>query len=409
MPRIPKPWFRADRKVWQVTIAGKRINLGPEKKQAFEKFHQLMKDSYASQLDSTDNLGEASANARPAPTRQHPEPKSKSPQLFSIVADEFLGWVLNNRGKPTFEWYRYRLERFCQMYPELYIDDIKPFQVQRWVDRYPKLRKTTKRNYMRSVKRCVQWAIQQGYLKANPLSSLEIPGSERREVALSNSDFERMMENIPDPTLRDLCLVAYQTGCRPQEILRLEKRHFDEKNSRWVFPIVEAKGKRRPRVVYLTPEVLKITQELVRKAPEGKLFRNRQGRPWTVSAVNCAFARLQQRMGRIAMKKQQLELTPLLQKELDADPLFAGRKITTLTTAERRKLSNRAYSRLAPKYCLYSLRHAWATRALESGLDSLTVATLMGHSDPSMLARVYSHISSNPEHMAKQAVRAVGG
>lgn len=39
------------------------------------------------------------------------------------------------------------------------------------------------------------------------------------------------------------------------------------------------------------------------------------------------------------------------------------------------------------------------SEAVASDVDSLTVA-LMGHSHPSMFARVSSHISNNPEHMS---------
>jgi integrase len=51
---------------------------------------------------------------------------------------------------------------------------------------------------------------------------------------------------------------------------------------------------------------------------------------------------------------------------------------------------------LAPRYSLYALRHSWATNALKRGVDPLTVAILMGHQDPSMLARVYQHFSLSP-------------
>jgi len=53
-----------------------------------------------------------------------------------------------------------------------------------------------------------------------------------------------------------------------------------------------------------------------------------------------------------------------------------------------------------------SLDQHWATNALKRGLDSLTVAILMGHQDPSMLAKVYQHLSHNPEHLLDQARRA---
>lgn len=77
-------------------------------------------------------------------------------------------------------------------------------------------------------------------------------------------------------------------------------------------------------------------------------------------------------------------------------------------TEAKRKLRYRKAAELGPRYSLYALRHSWATNALERGVDAPTVAVLMGHSDPSTLARVYQHLSHNPKHLLEQAKKAVG-
>ena len=74
----------------------------------------------------------------------------------------------------------------------------------------------------------------------------------------------------------------------------------------------------------------------------------------------------------------------------------------------RRKLRLRQAETVAPKYSLYVLRHSWATHALERGVDALTVAVLMGHRDPSTLAKVYQHLGQNPEYLLQQARKAAG-
>lgn len=79
-----------------------------------------------------------------------------------------------------------------------------------------------------------------------------------------------------------------------------------------------------------------------------------------------------------------------------------------LRTEARKKLLGRIVRSLAPHHSLYTLRHSWATNALRKGVDPLTVAILMGHKDPSMLARVYQHLAHSPEHMLGQAKRAIG-
>ena len=42
MARTPEPWFRDDRQAYFVTVNGTRHNLGPDKKEAFRRFHELM-------------------------------------------------------------------------------------------------------------------------------------------------------------------------------------------------------------------------------------------------------------------------------------------------------------------------------------------------------------------------------
>jgi hypothetical protein len=109
MSRQPKPWFRADRGSWFVTVNGTRHNLGEDKKLAFDRFYELMRTPAASKIASS---------------------------AFAAIADSFLDWVNTNRAPDTYEWYRYRLERFCQRYPDLAIQQIRPFHVQQWVDSY---------------------------------------------------------------------------------------------------------------------------------------------------------------------------------------------------------------------------------------------------------------------------------
>lgn len=43
MARRPKPWYRQSRKSWFVTIFGVQHNLGPNKADAHDQFHQLMR------------------------------------------------------------------------------------------------------------------------------------------------------------------------------------------------------------------------------------------------------------------------------------------------------------------------------------------------------------------------------
>ncbi len=76
MPLYPKPFHRANRGLWYVQIDGKQHNLGPDKDEAFRRYHQLM---------------------------QAPAPVAST--LVAGVIDGFLEWTKQHRAPRTFEWY----------------------------------------------------------------------------------------------------------------------------------------------------------------------------------------------------------------------------------------------------------------------------------------------------------------
>lgn len=387
MKKFAKPWFRPSRNTWYVTLDGKQINLGRNQKQAFEQYKQLL--------------------ARP-----RPKVLVASDSLVAII-DAFLDWCQKHRAADTYEWYRYRLQLFAQRQPDLTTRDLQPYHVQQWLDSFGSSN-GSKRNFCRSVKRCMRWAKKQGYVDRNPIADLELPKGGKREEVASCDDFDHLLATTSNADFRELVIVTWETGCRPQESLRVEARHFDLEHSRWIFP--EGEGKTGVRVVYLTEKAMEITMRLVLKYPEGKLFRNSNGRAWTTEAVNCAFHSIQIRMGKAIMKERGLHVTD---EEVDAfvktlKPEKTVRRVmrkktdSELRQEARRKLTNKLARSFAPKWCLYTLRHSWATHALQRGLDALTVAILMGHKDPSTLARVYQHLSHNPQHLHEQARKAAG-
>lgn len=116
------------------------------------------------------------------------------------------------------------------------------------------------------------------------------------------------------------------------------------------------------------------------------------------------------------MQQQQIEVTAdevaTLMQSLSDHNVRHGRKTlktkSELKAEAKRKAVQRRCRELVPSLSLYALRHSWATNALQRGVDALTVAILMGHKDPSTLARTYQHLSHNPEHLLEQARRAAG-
>ena len=392
MARRPKPWFWKARGRWFVTIGGQRHDLGQDKGEAYDRFYTLMRQ---------------------------PREQKVSPEALVAIFDTFLEWCEKHRSLDTYAWYKDRLERFARTYPHLRVADIRPYHVQEWIDGM-EVSSGTKRNYCRAVKRSLGWAKKQGYIKTNPIADMEMPKGGKRETVISPDQWREILGCVSHRTFHDLLIVTWETGCRPQESLRVEARHVDLGNQRWVFPETESKTE-APRVVYLTDEALIVTKRLMLAHPEGPIFRNRNKRPWTTNAVNCAFERIRIAMGRRVLEADQRGHKDKRRKYLTVDEEEVVAFMKTLnrtkqsgkqkTPAEllneaRRKLTYRAAEQHAPKFCLYDLRHTWMNRLLTKGVDALTVAFLAGHSDPSTLAKVYAHLSQNPTYLLDQARKA---
>lgn len=334
MPHFPKPYFLSSRGIWKVQIRGKQHNLGTDEAEAFRQYHRLMAEPVAA-----------------APVVQ--------PTALPVVTvlDTFLAWCKDHRAADTYEWYRWRLELFARdVGAALPAAGLKHFHIDQWLAKNTAWSAGTKHGMARAVQRAFRWALKKGYVEKNPVADFEKARPGKRTKVVPPEEFARILAAVKRQPFKDLLTVTWETGCRPQESLPVEARHVDVTNCRWVFPPDEAKGEIWPRVVYLTDVALEITTRLMKQWPEGPLFRNTDGIPWTTDAVNCAFIRLQKKLG--------------------------------------------------VKYCLYVLRHSWANHALARGVDALTVAILMGHRDPGTLARTYQHLTQNPAYLLSQAKKA---
>lgn len=348
---VPKPFYRKSRKTWYVELSNRQISLGKDRNEAFKRYYEIM--------------------ASPPENRMEKATTAGGMPLVNLF-DHFLDWVKRNRSDATYRWYVDRLQRFSDRYPNLTASELKPFHVQEWVDSYPNHSKTTTRNYMRTVKRCLKWANHLGYIDHDPLKSLEIPSGEAKDSYLSPDQFQEILRFTTDPNLRDLMIATYDCGCRPQESLRLEIRHVDLERQRWVFPRSEAKGKKAPRIIYLSQKSLEITKRLIEGRNSGFVFRNNRGNQWKPMAVNCAMLRIRARMGYREMERLGINVPEdeIQRRILKLCPTRKSKgQVLAKTNAELRceakgKIRKRMAYDYAPKYSLYLLRHSWATNAL---------------------------------------------
>jgi integrase len=346
MPHHPKPFFRTGRG-WYVQIGKQQIKLAdaprnPESETAaWEEYHKLM------------------AAHRAAP--QAPHAKAQPSGLtVAEVFDKYLGWCKQHREPRTYDWYHDHIQSFINFAPEaarLPVAELKPFHVVEWVDSHgEEWSNAYRRGAIIAIQRPFNWADELGYIPASPIKKIPKPAPQRREQYVSPAEWDKIKRHYQDgDPFRNLLEFSWESGCRPQESKRIESRHVDLEHHRVVFPQQEAKGKKRIRIIRLTPRAEEIIKRHLKQHPDGVLFRNEDGLPWTAQALSCRFARLKKHLG--------------------------------------------------TKYACYDLRHGFCQDMLESGNDPLTVAELMGHADGRMVSQVYSHMNQADRHLEQALLR----
>jgi integrase len=152
---------------------------------------------------------------------------------------------------------------------------------------------------------------------------------------------------LATPMLRDVANIMLEMGMRPDEVCRIQTENVHLKQDYLFIPKGKTKAARRR--IKLTAAAKSILKE-------------------RISACKGAF---------------------LFPHEDDVN-----RPVPKLNNAHDRTLIASGL----PHFVLYDFRHTWATRAVEAGVDLLTLAAMLGHAKIQMVLR-YAHPSQ--EHQMK--------
>lgn len=288
------------------------------------------------------------------------EKRPQQPVSVNEILTRFGDWAEKHRDKQTADFYDKFLREFLQTNPSIVALDameLRPFHVQDWIDSHKNWNPTTQNRAASAVKRAYSWAMRSGYIPANPIQLLEKAKSRRRHRILTLDEWKAVLKSCDGhEPLRDILKVQRETGARPQELRWAEVRHFDRAGGCLRFRDEESKGD-IARVIVLTKEAQEIVKGCIGDRTAGHVFLTANGEPWTRHSLHTALRHLQKRCG----------------LKMDA----------------------------------YTARHTYATDAIENGVEGITVGILMGHVDPSMVAKTYSHLDQKQSYLREAAEKAV--
>ena len=282
---------------------------------------------------------------------RRPAESIKSESVVSLL-DLYLDWCSRNRAAATYRLNLGLLQTFCShVGSQCLASDLRPKHVTAWLDSH-EWSDSTKATAVQTLRSAFRWLVREGHLEKSPVADARGPSRKSREVILTADEFASILRNVKSD-FATLLEFIWHTGCRPQEAVIIEVQHCEPGLRRVVLPPSLSKGRRHPRVIYLDDRALEILQRELRKRSTGRVFRTARGKPWNRNTVRCRFRSLKKRVG-------------------------------------------------GPQYCAYHLRHSFATNALQR-LDPISVATLMGHTDATTLARNYQHLAKLPAVMIEAA------
>ena len=342
---LPKPWYRKSKKAWYLQVSrGVQKCLGKTRAEADRAYRQWV-------LEQGEQL--------PAAERRR--------LTVAEVAQEFLDHSKRNNDARTYQFYCYFVVPFVERFGSAAAATFPPLSFSKWLDEHEGW-KGSRRNAIIAVKRMFNFAVNDaGLLPANPLRAIKKPPKKRRNRVMT-------------PEEREFVFVLLDTGCRPSEIMLVAARHVSRDGTRWTFEHHKTDGRTgEARVVYLSPAMQELTRDLMRRYPEGPLFRStrRLGgvrRPWTRNGIRCRFKRLREKARRLREQEQDPE-------KREKIPDLAG-----LTS--------------------YVLRHTFTTHALTTGLPVPVVSALLGHKSMKMVDEHYNHTDQATDILKDAARKA---
>lgn len=219
-------------------------------------------------------------------------------------------------------------------------------------------------NTLSAMRSVFDLAIERGLILSNPAKSIDRVAPKPKQIALPNrQDFQRVVESIRtaggavSQCSADLCEFLAYSGCRVDESRWVKWSDVDrERKQIWIAGHEHTGTKSgKGRWVPIVPAMATLLAD-VQANPRHARSRERQG--YVLAVREC-------------------------QKAID----HACEKLSV------------------QRFSHHDLRHLFCTAAVESGVDFLTLANWLGHSDATLIAKTYGHLRS--EHSQAMAAKVV--
>ncbi len=255
------------------------------------------------------------------------------------LADLWLQYKSAKLAPKTWHSYQAYAQSLVDSCGRVRVADLRPYHITRWIEQHPPWNHSTQHLAISVAKMITAWGFGEGLIDRDPIKPVKRPGITRRAPA-PQANFTKLLDGVRSAAFMQFLVLALETGCRPGELRSLTASRIAPDGR-----TMTVVGKSGSRLVYLSERAQAILGPLRLLYPDGPLLRNVRGNAWTERAIQNSFER-------------------------------AGRRVGVKVTA-------------------YQIRGLFASLALRRGVDSLFVSKLLGHKDPSILAKHYAHVEDD--------------
>lgn len=187
------------------------------------------------------------------------------------------------------------------------ISECKPYDLLQWLESQTTWTKhTTRQGRTHRILSVFNWAARVGLIESNPFNQgkgnafLEFIGDKDADCgfpALSDLDFDKLLDACRSQRLKRAIVFLRFTGCRPVEMRRATWGQYVESQSVIVQKVHKTMKKSggKPRTIHVTDELrdvlASIRAEQLTTDPDRHIFVNDRGRPYSRQAFNSAVRR----------------------------------------------------------------------------------------------------------------------
>lgn len=371
MPRRARPWYRADRDMWYVTIGGRQVPLGVTGQQ-----NEAAAGAAFESLLSTMAFPPAPPGQAPPPVPPDPPPLPAGPTVRDLC-DRFLASARRRqaRGKiggPALVNYCLALTAFVEAFGPRPAGDFTTEagaeEVEDWAA-LPRQREgkpdrpwssSTQHNYLGVILGAFKLAGLRTHVRRPPKTS------RGASDYLTDEQFGKVLAlacklgGKARNDLRELLTGLRESGARPSELARLTVEDVDWPNA--CTRLAQHKTVRhtgKARIIHFNAAAMRILEAQRVRYGSGLLFRTAAGNAYRPGV-------LVRRVGIVAKR--------------------VGFRVTANGLG----------------------RHSFATKALVNGAPDSLVAELLGHKGTTMLTHHYAHLGQHAAELKEAAEKASG-